>query len=144
MARNRNRAGTLQSSVISDGEGGSAFIRLANLLDRGNDLVEALRLTDASIQALPRYRVISVTTDTTLVIDDQVVLATGGVTINLALVLNGMSVFVKNIDTSGVVTINPGANKIDQGAGAASTSDITIASMVAVELIFFTDTWWIV
>jgi hypothetical protein len=142
LARNRNRYGTLQDSVVEAGEDDNWLVRLADLLDQGNPLPWSLRTLDKSLSILPRYHIISVTSDVDLTIDDQVVLATSGVTVNLVEVFNGMSVYIKNIDTSGTVTINPGTMKIDQGSGAPSTSDITIASLERVHLMFMTDTWW--
>ena len=63
-------------------------------------------------------------------------------TITLAEVFNGMSVYVKNIDTTGVVTIDPGTMNIDQGLGVTSTSDITLSAGESIHLLFLTDTWW--
>jgi hypothetical protein len=142
LARNRHRYGTLQTTVVEDGENDNWLIRLADLIDQGNPVPWSLRTLDKSLSILPRKHIISVTSDTDLTIDDQVVFATGGVTINLVEIFNGMDIYVKNIDTSGTVTINPGTLNIEQSSGSPNTTDITLASLETAHLIFMTDTFW--
>jgi hypothetical protein len=151
LARNRNRYGTLQDSVVEAGEDDNWLVRLADLLDQGNPLPWSLRTLDKSLSILHRYHIISVTSDTTLTIDDQVVLAdpaSADITITLPEVFNGMSLYIKNIDESGTYNlyVDPGSFKIDgqPGTSAPSTTDCVIDVLSSYEFIFFEDTWWII
>lgn len=152
MAWNRNRGGQVQDEVLAAGDGRKWPTRLADLLDRGNDLPLSLRELEKSISFVPRYQITEVTGDITLSIDDEIVLAdpsSSDITISLPDVINGMGYWIKNADESGTydLIVDPGPGvKIDgQPAGAAPASaDITIAPLDCYHLVFFTDTWWIV
>lgn len=117
-----------------------------------NKLYQAISLNVATLW----FNISAVSTSDTpydMAIVDQVLLVdpdTADLTINLpdGAVEDGISFYIKNIDWTGTYTVlvNPGTNKVEQPAGAPSTTDFSLGPLDSIQIVFDSElsTWWII